>query len=207
LKERLKETGADELFRIHFAAAEGTDLPLFRYISKVFTQGAEIRGNFADPDVKAVHDLQRRLNKEACRVAQFIRFSKTADDIYFASYAPEYNVIPMVLHHFGDRFADQRWMIYDVKRQKGYFHDGNEIQWVTLVSNSVDLRTGDLPASKLSPDELLFQQLWREYFSSICIAERINLKLHMQKIPKRYWRFLTEKKVNITGISEKKVDL
>ena len=42
-------------------------------------------------------------------------------------------------------------------------------------------------------DEQLFQQLWRTYFKTIAIKERINPKLHRQNLPVRFWKYLTEK--------------
>ena len=47
------------------------------------------------------------------RVLQFMRFQKTADQVYFGIMEPLYNVYPLTIHHFRDRFADQPWIIYD----------------------------------------------------------------------------------------------
>jgi probable DNA metabolism protein len=47
--------------------------------------------------------------------------------------------------------------------------------------------------------EELYQQLWQQYFSSVNIAARKNTKLHIQHMPKRYWRWLTEKKGSVNG--------
>jgi probable DNA metabolism protein len=99
----------------------------------------------------------------------------------------------MVLGHFRDRFADQHWMVYDMRRKKGYYFDGLAVQWVTLESDKID-SSGDVNAGVLSEDEILFQRLWKQYFRSICIDQRLNLKLHRQKVPKKYWKYLTEKK-------------
>jgi probable DNA metabolism protein len=48
---------------------------------------------------------------------------------------------------------------------------------------------------KLLPDEKeeLYQRLWQQYFTSVNIAARKNTKLHIQHMPKRYWKFLPEK--------------
>jgi probable DNA metabolism protein len=54
------------------------------------------------------------------------------------------------------------------------------------------LKPGKLSEGQLSDEELFFQQLWKEYFRSITIKERINLKLQRQHMPKRYWKYLTE---------------
>jgi len=44
-------------------------------------------------------------------------------------------------------------------------------------------------------DESLYQELWQVYFKSVNIAARKNMKLHIQHMPKRYWKFLTEKQL------------
>jgi probable DNA metabolism protein len=47
--------------------------------------------------------------------------------------------------------------------------------------------------------EELYQHLWQQYFSTLNIAARKNLKLHIQHMPKRYWRYLVEKKGSVNG--------
>jgi probable DNA metabolism protein len=199
LVKSISETAANRLFRIHYSGIEGVDLPMVRLIRKIFEKGPGILENYADPDVLAIKKADRRVSREAERVAQFTRFQKTADNIYFAAYEPDYDVIPMVLGHFRDRFADQHWMVYDMARKKGYYYNGCEVQWVSLESDKIDASTGDVDETILSEDELLFQRLWKQYFRSICIDQRLNLKLHRQKVPKKYWKYLTEKKQEDAG--------
>jgi len=43
-------------------------------------------------------------------------------------------------------------------------------------------------------EEYEYQTLWNDYFKSTNIASRINPKLHTQHVPKRYWKYLSEKK-------------
>ncbi|MGZ5274180.1 MAG: DUF4130 domain-containing protein, partial [Kaistella sp.] len=42
-------------------------------------------------------------------------------------------------------------------------------------------------------EEKKYQKLWQRYFTKTNIKERKNLKLHVQHVPKRYWKYLTEK--------------
>lgn len=42
-------------------------------------------------------------------------------------------------------------------------------------------------------DEWLYDQLWKDYFNSVNIQTRNNMKLHIQYVPKRYWRYMNEK--------------
>ncbi|WP_340696552.1 DUF4130 domain-containing protein [Flavobacterium gyeonganense] len=39
--------------------------------------------------------------------------------------------------------------------------------------------------------------MWRRYFSSVTIESRKNMKLHIQHMPKRYWKNLIEKIPNV----------
>ena len=45
--------------------------------------------------------------------------------------------------------------------------------------------------------EELYQKLWHSYFQSINIEARKNTKLHLQHVPRRYWKYLTEKQVMV----------
>ena len=56
-----------------------------------------------------------------------------------------------------------------------------------------DLTNGKLDAAVLSTDDQLFQDLWRTYFKAICIRERINPRKQLNDMPRRYWRYMTEK--------------
>ncbi|MEA4826461.1 MAG: DUF4130 domain-containing protein, partial [Clostridium sp.] len=38
----------------------------------------------------------------------------------------------------------------------------------------------------------LYEELWKSYFKSTTIKDRINPKLQKGHMPKRYWSFLTE---------------
>ena len=36
---------------------------------------------------------------------------------------PDFNVLPLIEKHFRERYADQRWLIYDVRRKYGLYYD------------------------------------------------------------------------------------
>jgi probable DNA metabolism protein len=56
-----------------------------------------------------------------------------------------------------------------------------------------DLSNGKLNADVLSDNDQLFQDLWRTYFKAICIRERMNPRKQLQDMPRRYWKYMTEK--------------
>ena len=176
---------------------------LFQYICKVFRQG-DISRNFADSDVLAVTNIARRVLHEQLRMKQFIRFQKAKDGTYLAVVSPDHNVLPIIIDHFQDRFNDQPWLIYDAKRHYGYYYDGHAAPiHVTfedeatvpfnLSNGKLDAEMLSLDAEVLSDNDQLFQDLWRTYFKAICIKERMNPRKQLQDMPRRYWKYMTEK--------------
>ncbi len=55
--------------------------------------------------------------------------------------------------------------------------------------------TGQLPEDMMDGEEKLFQQLWRTYFKSVAIQERLNPRKQRNDMPVRYWKYLTEKQL------------
>ena len=170
------------------------DEMLFRYIRKAINSPHSIETNFADPDVLELAKIYKRVDGERVHLMQFVRFQKAADGTFFAAVEPQFNALPLAVDHFKDRFADQRWLIYDVKRQYGYYYNLTEMEEVTFEDpRQAHLVTGMLNETLMDNDEKLFQKLWKTYFKSICIKERWNPRKHRQDMPVRYWKYLTEK--------------
>ena len=172
-----------------------TDMLLFRYIRKAIDAPRTIELNFGDPDVLEVSKVWKKVTNERLRVIQFLRFQKAVDGTFFAAVKPVYNVLPLTLAHLKDRFADQKWLIYDMKRRYGFYYDLHTVEEVTFDDDgqAAHLITGMLDESLMDKDEKLFQQLWKTYFKAICIKERLNPRKHKQDMPVRYWKHMTEK--------------
>ncbi len=174
--------------------------PLYHYICKAFRQEAKapsIERNFADSDVLEVTNIARKVLHEQLRMKQFMRFQKAKDGTYLAVVSPDHNVLPLVIDHFADRFNDQPWLIYDAHRHYGYYYEGREHPVHITFENEADipfsLADGKLRDDVLSSDDQLLQDLWRTYFKAICIRERINPRKQLNDMPRRYWKYMTEK--------------
>ena len=171
--------------------------PLFNFICKVFRlKTKDYERNTSDEDVLAVRNTCRRVLHEQLRMKQFIRFQKAKDGTYLAVVSPDHNVLPLIIDHFQDRFNDQSWLIYDAKRHYGYYYDGKAVIHVTFedeASVPFDLSNGKMDEAVLSENDKIFQDLWRTYFKAICIKERMNPKKQLSDMPRRYWKYMTEK--------------
>ena len=168
----------------------------------------DITQNASDEDVLAVRNTCRRVLHEQLRMKQFIRFQKAKDGTYLAVVSPDHNVLPLITDHFSDRFNDQPWLIYDAKRHYGYYYSltpnpspkgvGSKYKVIRVTfedeaSVPFDLSNGKMDADILSENDQLFQDLWRTYFKAICIKERMNPKKQLSDMPRRYWKYMTEK--------------
>ena len=173
-----------------------------------FGRCLDITQNASDEDVLAVRNTCRRVLHEQLRMKQFIRFQKAKDGTYLGVVSPDHNVLPLITDHFQDRFNDQPWLIYDAKRHYGYYYSltpnpspigegsDNKVIRITFedeASVPFDLSNGKMDADILSENDQLFQDLWRTYFKAICIKERMNPKKQLSDMPRRYWKYMTEK--------------
>ena len=195
LEKKLSKQALTMLTVSYLAEEEELDMHLFNYICKAVKAKKSIETFFTDEDVRYVTDAFRRVRYERLRMMQFVRFQKAKDGTYFAIIRPDYNVIPLIIPHFEDRFADQPWIIYDVRRNYGCHYNGHEVTEITFTDDgrTFDPRTGKLDKELLAQDEQLFQDLWRTYFKAVCIKERLNPRKHRKDMPVRYWAYMTEK--------------
>ena len=97
-------------------------------------------------------------------------------------------MLPLVRRHFESRYADQRWMIVDTHRGYGLCYDGRSTREV-----QVDMATIQAACDAPTSDEQSSRRLWQRYYAAVTIAARRNPRLHQNKLPRRYWRYLTEK--------------
>ncbi|NDW10795.1 TIGR03915 family putative DNA repair protein [Dysgonomonas sp. 520] len=192
LEKKMTKQACNMLTHTWLSEEEGSDELLFRYIRKTIDSPRSIETNFGDEDVLTVHQIARKVAHEGHYLRMFIRFQKAADDIFFAPISPIFNALPLAIDHFADRFSDQKWVIYDLKRKYGYYYDLHSVQEITL-ENDEHLLSGKLDENLMAEDEKLFQELWKGYFNSMTIKERINPRLQRQHMPKRFWKYLTEK--------------
>ncbi|WP_426792229.1 TIGR03915 family putative DNA repair protein [Sphingobacterium sp. WOUb80] len=164
----------------------------FRLITELFRKGKLDIHNYGHPAILRMHQTVKKISRERHRMQAFIRFVKSEDHLYTAIVEPDFNVVPLVVDFFKNRFADQNWLIYDIRRNYGFHYDCHNIVEVSNNDKS-EIRDPYQLEVDLDPQEKEYQHLWKTYFKSTNIESRKNLKLHLKHVPKRYWKYLTEK--------------
>ena len=194
LQKKLSTTAMNCIAQCWLAEEADTPILIFRYICQAIDAPRSIETDFGNPVVLAFTRMWKRVNQEYYRLLQFIRFQKAADGTYFAAVEPEKNALPLTIGHFKDRFADQRWVIYDIRRSYGFYYDLKEVREIRFEGNgqAAHFVTGRLEEALMDKDEQLFQTLWRTYFKTVSIKERLNPRKQRNDMPVRYWKHMTE---------------
>lgn len=192
IKKKTSSGGSSRLYYAFLSEKNQVENLLLRYIQYAFKSDLPIDSDFANKDVLEVTQIAKSVGREKHRMEAFVRFKLTKDDLYFANIEPDFDVLPLISKHFKSRYADQKWIIYDLKRGYGLYYDLEKVDIINL-SLPEDFDPTKTSKDFFAPEELEFQTLWQDYFQSTNIPSRKNIKLHVQHVPKRYWKYLSEK--------------
>lgn len=155
----------------------------YLYIA-ILNKNCDISTAFAMPEVNFFTDLKNRIYNETHRFKGFLRFMETENGFYYACYKPDNDITALLVPHFKARLQSP-FIIHDVKRNVIALCDGKQYKVLNGGDNGVTVF--------LSESEENFQELWRQYYKSVNIEERKNLRLMRNFMPERYWKNMPEK--------------
>ncbi|MFQ3573927.1 MAG: TIGR03915 family putative DNA repair protein [Thermodesulfovibrionales bacterium] len=184
LKDRISPDIIKKILYAYLSEIEDFETTTINYILRALKLGNRYIYNIADEYVATLNEICRKVNRECHRFYGLMRFTKTSEGFYYAPFEPDHNIISLIVPHFVDRLKDQTWIIHDTKRDIAvlYQHISREVSQVTI---SDDI--------KIENDEQALSELWQCYFRSLSIENRTNSRLQTRCMPKRYWKYLTEK--------------
>lgn len=180
------------LYRCFLSEQEDIEMLIYYFVRKAMAATQDISGNYRDERIHRLHRINKQIGREVHRMHAFVRFQLTPDDLYVALVEPDFNVLPLLEDHFRARYPAQEWLIYDARRHYGLLWDRQECRFITFAEND-HRQLRQLSADLLGAGETDYQELWKTYFHSVDIPERRNIKLHLQHVPRRYWKYLVEK--------------
>lgn len=182
LSHELGEHGMRAIMSCYLSEDKARFDAIKNFIYTAKHEGRHCYMNHTDPRVYPLLRLEQAVERERHKFLGLLRFKRLKGDIYYASYAPTYDISMMLADHFSERLNDQYFIIHDVKRQKAIFY--NKRSWIIGDLAEVD--------EHFHQEELAFQSFWKKYHKHIAIEERKNLRLQMQFMPKKYWHYLIE---------------
>ena len=183
VKAKTSELAMRQLYHHYLSELDNAEDTMLEYIRYALQSDQDISRDFSHPAVLRVAQVSKMIGREKHRMEAFVRFQRSDNNLYHATIEPDFNVLPLISKHFKSRYADQRWLIWDMRRQYGLYYDLEEVRFLE-----------DTPDVELTADASSeYAQLWKTYFNSTNIVERKNIKLHVQHVPHRYWKYLCEK--------------
>nr|WP_154640119.1 TIGR03915 family putative DNA repair protein [Lewinella sp. W8] len=195
LKEKSGNPQIDRwLRRIFLTEQRGSERLILHYVRRQMQSTEDVSQDAGDEHIRQLQRLHQQMGREVHRMHAFVRFQRTADDLYVALINPDFNCLPLLGEHFAARYPAMPWLIYDTRRHYGLLWDDQAKQssFITLTGQQ-DGQLRQLSAEILEQTESDYQDLWKTYFRAVDIPERRNMKLHLQHVPRRYWRYLIEK--------------
>ena len=181
--KRISPEAQSRLYKCCLSNDENRFTELLHYIRLGFKVGASVDNHLQNPHVLMVHKLAGYVSHEAHLLTGFCRFKETKSGVYYAAISPVSNALPIVAEHFRDRLMNQPWVIHDTSRGLAAIYDCNDCIIEPAPANA------NVDCSK---DEALFQELWRTFFDTIAIKERVNKKLQRNFIPLHFRKHITE---------------
>ncbi len=165
---------------------EGMETDILRYLEKGRAVGAGFHLALGDEAVLRIHRLVHKVTKERHRMMGLVRFSLLESGALYAPIEPDHNIVGLLAPHFARRMPEEDWIIHDRRRGIAAIYRRDAKRW--------DIHHAEVNGDpEFSEDEAAYRELWRQYCAGMAIPDRKNLKLQRQFMPRRYWKYLTEK--------------
>ena len=197
LKQKVSSSSLKAFYYAFLSEKEQAFQNLFDFAVYVFQNQRPVDKDYGHHAVIGMSQWCKQVGREKHRMEAFVRFKKAKDGLFLSLVKPDFNVLPIISRHFKERYQDQRWLIYDEQRHYGIYYDLDDVHQIEMNAEIVDpqIRIGHSQSFsiELDDEEVLYDQLWKDYFKSVNIQARQNMKLHIQYVPKRYWRYMNEK--------------
>ena len=139
-------------------------------------------------NIKSVNEalrISKYVGHENHKFKGFLRFKELDNNILYAEFAPENNILFLISNHFKIRLKNEYWIIKDVKRKIISIYDKND--FIILDEDDFKLHTNEI-----SSEEKNIEELWKNFYKTIAIKERKNERCRMNFMPKKYWKYITE---------------
>lgn len=186
VKDSVKSKISGEALRLvrlcYYSNTEAREVLILNFLRLGYKVGSKVTSMLAHDTVRPVIKTAQAVSRESYFFLEFLRFSDY-DGALVAIIEPKNFVLPMMYSHFCDRFPSEQFLIYDKTNNYAFaYHNGEK--------NLFLLDKLELP--EVGEKELMYRTLWKQFYKTIAIEGRINLKLRMSNMPKRYWTHMTE---------------
>jgi len=182
IKTKISDDALWLVQKCYYSEEKNREIIILNFLRKGFKIGAPVTDMLADDTVNTISKIARTVSREGGFFLEFLRFSDY-NGALVAIIGPKNFVLPMLVNHFCDRFPSEQFMIYDETHKHAIVHQNGKCAIIPLEN---------LELPEVCEKEEKYRILWKRFYNTIAIENRINPKLRMNNMPKRYWKHLTE---------------
>lgn len=166
----------------YLSKMDDREITILNFLRMGYKIGPSVTSMLSNDVVRAITKNAKNVQGESHYYREFLRFSDF-DGALVAIIEPKNFVLPLTAPHFCDRFPSEQFLIYDKSHKFAFiYHNGKK--------SLIPLEHFELPEA--GSDEGKYRKLWQTFYDTIAIEGRINPKLRMNNMPKRYWAHMTE---------------
>lgn len=127
LRVKAGKQGSMDLYKAFLGELKGTENAILKYIAWVYRQ--EAPGIAAgDCDVsRNIRYAAGMVARSEARCAEFVAARLGVAKERWVSIHPDFNVLPLIVQTFKQRWPDRSWIIYDSKRKYGFHCKDGEL--------------------------------------------------------------------------------
>lgn len=185
LEDKLSSTTLSYVYFLYLSEIPQVENLILDYIRLCYRYSDTINLAKNNNIIHQVDLYVKRVTKEVHRMIGFVRFKEIAPLLFYAPIETDHNILPLLKEHFERRFSDQTFIIHDCKRHQALFYNQKySVLHLLSPEESHQLETCNIQ----DPFEVLF----KKYYDSATIQERLNPKRRNAFMPSRYFKHLVE---------------
>lgn len=191
---KISRTDLMRIYKTLGSIVSDREMKCLRYLELGFKTGSKIQLLHGNPIVYDVEEATKKVGFEIHRYEGILRFKvvkpasateldNDAREILYSEIEPDNDIIEFLVYHFKDRYKNNSFIIHDKKRKKAVVYGAGKWYITDFDENNLLSYTSS---------EMEYQKLWKMYFDTIAIKERINPRCQKNFMPVRYWKNLPE---------------
>lgn len=183
IRDKISPYDLRRVYKAFMSCDVHKEMKILNYVRYGFIKGSCISMLHGEPIVYAVQDLERKVNNEVHRLKGLIRFSELKEGVLYSPIEPDNDILEFLATHFTDRYKNEPFIIHDMKRDKALVAYKGDWYITYFTADQVP---------DISAAEEDYRKMWKQYFDSMAIKERINPRCQKNMMPVRYWKNMTE---------------
>lgn len=186
--EKISKYDLGRIYKAYLSSVPDKEMKILRYVVLGFRYGCKISNYHGAKTVFDIQEAEKKINVEMDKLYGLVRFSQLENGVMYSEVEPDHDVLELVANHFSDRFRGQPFIINDLRRDKALVAYGGKWEITSFAA---------LELPPFEKEETKYRKMWKSYFDTMAIKERINPKCQANMMPRKYWKYLTEMQPDI----------